>query len=526
MTNNNGVEWSIRMGDGSSMVLEPEHKYGVMRIWDGLKGLIMRFVMRVWMFLKKAWDLGVDEPRKFFHCLKVGVALMVVSLFYYMRPLYDGVGGSAIWAVMTVVVVFEYTVGGTLYKCLNRICATLLAGFLALGVHWVASHSGHQFEPFIMGTSLFILASATTFSRFIPVVKARFDYGCTIFILTYSLISVSGYRVEHLLHVAHERLSTIIIGTCLCIITSMLIFPVWAGTELHLLIPRNMDKLAKSLDCCVAEYFGHDDEESKKSSQGYKCVLNSKASEEAMENFARWEPAHGQFNFRHPWKKYLKIGASSRSCAYCIETLTSCLDSKNQVPESLKNHLDSSCMNLSSSASTVIRELATIVSTTTRSNKIDMAVEDMKNAVQELQNDLKSLPDLLVQPHDKGEESSTPKSLEKNDRVPSQITVIPLMEVIPIVSFASLLMETASRIEENIVKAVEELADSAQFKQPADKMKPKNNPTSKIVSDEEGALQRLRIWWYPDAPGTGSQAVPSLRDDAKTDLGGGRLDLH
>lgn len=99
------------MGDGSSMVLEPEHKYGVMRVWDGLKGLIMRFVMRVWMFLKKAWDLGVDEPRKFFHCLKVGVALMVVSLFYYMRPLYDGVGGSAIWAVMTVVVVFEYTVG-------------------------------------------------------------------------------------------------------------------------------------------------------------------------------------------------------------------------------------------------------------------------------------------------------------------------------------------------------------------------------------------------------------------------------
>jgi len=111
MTNKNGVEWSIRMGDGSSMVLESEHKNGVMRIWEGLKGFFVRFVMRVWKFLKKAWDLGVDEPRKFFHCLKVGVALMVVSLFYYMRPLYDGVGGSAIWAVMTVVVVFEYTVG-------------------------------------------------------------------------------------------------------------------------------------------------------------------------------------------------------------------------------------------------------------------------------------------------------------------------------------------------------------------------------------------------------------------------------
>lgn len=92
---------------------------------------------------------------------------------------------------------------------------------------------------------IFLTASATTFSRFIPVVKARFDYGCTIFILTYSLVSILGYPVDHLLHVAHNRLSTIIIGTCLCIIINMLAFPVW---ELYLLLPRNMDKLAKSLD--------------------------------------------------------------------------------------------------------------------------------------------------------------------------------------------------------------------------------------------------------------------------------------
>nr|XP_043638727.1 aluminum-activated malate transporter 10 [Erigeron canadensis] len=484
MSKKSGIEWSIKVEDGSSVVLEPEHKYGVVRLLDRLKGLVVGFMMRVWMFFKKAWNLGVEDPRKFYHCLKVGVALMVVSMFYYMRPLYDGVGGSAIWAVMTVVVVFEYTVGGTLYKCLNRICATSLAGFLALGVHWIASKSGHQFEPYIMGISLFILASATTFSRFIPVVKARFDYGCTIFILTYSLVSVSGYRVDHLLQVAHERLSTIIIGTCLCIITSMLVFPVWAGLELHLLIPRNMDKLAKSLDCCVAEYFGHDDEESKKNLEGYKCVLNSKASEESMANFARWEPAHGRFNFRHPWKKYLKVGASSRSCAYCIETLKSCLDSRSQVPDSIKNHLDSACMNLSSSSSEVMRELATIVSTMTRSAKIGMAVQDMKNAVLELQNDLKSLPDLLIQPNDQ---------IEKKEVAASDITVMPLIKVIPVVSFASLLIETASRIEENMVKAVEELAESAQFKQPKDETKPKHNQTtSKTVSDEEKVIIALQ----------------------------------
>lgn len=150
-------------------------------------------------------------------------------------------------------------------------------------------------------------------------------------------------------------------------------------------------------------------------------------------------------------------------------------------------------MNLSSTSSNVIRELATIVSTMTRSVKIDMMVEDMKNAVHELQNDLKSLPDLLIQPLDPKEKESTP-TLKDNELVPTEITVMPLMEVIPLVSFASLLIETASRIEENLVKSVEELAESAQFKQPEDEKKPKHNQTtSKIVSDKNNEIVLQRV---------------------------------
>lgn len=143
-------------------------------------------------------------------------------------------------------------------------------------------------------------------------------------------------------------------------------------------------------------------------------------------------------------------------------------------------------MNLSTSSSNVIRELATVVSNMTRSVKLNMAVEDMKNAVLELQNDLNTLPDLLIQAHNKK---------EKNETVSSEVTVMPLFEVIPIVSFASLLIETASRIEENMVKTVEELAEAAKFKQPEYEVKPKNNlmPTNKIISDDENmiALQRV-----------------------------------
>lgn len=38
-------------------------------------------------------------------------------------------------------------------------------------------------------------------------------------------------------------------------------------------------------------------------------------------NFASWEPKHGKFSFRHPWKQYLKIGSLTRQCAYQIESL-------------------------------------------------------------------------------------------------------------------------------------------------------------------------------------------------------------
>lgn len=64
--------------------------------------------MEVAMRIKK---LGQDDPRRIIHSIKVGVALTLVSLFYYWRPLYDGFGASGIWAVITVVVIFEFTVG-------------------------------------------------------------------------------------------------------------------------------------------------------------------------------------------------------------------------------------------------------------------------------------------------------------------------------------------------------------------------------------------------------------------------------
>ena len=106
----NRVEWKIRVADGSSKDLVPESGPAG-RAWLGIQGLIAGLVLKVGRCFKKAWDLAVDDPRKVIHCLKVGTALTVVSLFYYTRPLYEGLGRNAMWGVMTAVVVFENTVG-------------------------------------------------------------------------------------------------------------------------------------------------------------------------------------------------------------------------------------------------------------------------------------------------------------------------------------------------------------------------------------------------------------------------------
>ena len=51
----------------------------------------------------------------------------------------------------------------------------------------------------------------------------------------------------------------------------------------------------------------------------------------AQASFARWEPRHGKFQFRHPWDQYLKIGTLSRQCAHRMEALNGHLNFDVQV---------------------------------------------------------------------------------------------------------------------------------------------------------------------------------------------------
>lgn len=62
---------------------------------------------------KHAWSIGREDPRRAVHALKAGTALTLVSLLYILEPFFKGIGKNAMWAVMTVVVVLEFTAGNS-----------------------------------------------------------------------------------------------------------------------------------------------------------------------------------------------------------------------------------------------------------------------------------------------------------------------------------------------------------------------------------------------------------------------------
>ncbi|XVE79169.1 hypothetical protein DITRI_Ditri14bG0036300 [Diplodiscus trichospermus] len=403
------------------------------------KSLPNKFCAKLMEIVKMAKKVGQDDPRRIIHSLKVALALTLVSLFYYFKPLYDGFGVSAMWAVLTVVVVFEFSVGATLGKGLNRILATFVAGALGVGAHCLATLSGRKGEPILISTFVFIIAAIVTFMRFFPKLKARYDHGLLIFILTFSLVSVSGYRNDQVIKMAHERVSTIIVGSCASVIVCICICPVWIGEDLHNSVAANMEKLGNFLEVFGDEYFkvseASQSDENKSFLRGYRSVLTSKSTEETMATLARWEPGHGRFGYRHPWKMYLKIGNLTRECAYKLEALNGYLNTKMQTPAEIGGKIQGPCAKVSLESSKALKELGSSFRKMVRSRSSVLHIGSSKTAAEELKNLLK------------------PNLWEEAD----------LLEIIPPLSVASLLLEIIECIEK-IAEAENELAKAASFR--------------------------------------------------------------
>ncbi|KAL6642652.1 hypothetical protein ACP70R_020833 [Stipagrostis hirtigluma subsp. patula] len=463
---------------------------------------------------RHACSIGREDPRRAIHALKAGTALILVSLLYILEPLFKGIGKNAMWAVMTVVVVFEFTAGATICKGLNRALGTVMAGSLAFLIEIVAVRSGRVFRAFFVGFSVFLIGFAATYMRFFPSIKKNYDYGVMIFLLTFNLITVSSFRQEDVLPLARDRLSTIAMGCAICLFMSLLVFPNWSGEDLHNSTVRKFEGLARSIEACVHEYFREQDkdgnildkQEARASIQiGYRSVLDSKSSDETLANYASWEPRHSMHCYSYPWQKYVKLGSVLRHFAYTVASLHGCLESEIQTPPSVRSLFRDPCIRVAREVAKVLKELAESIRNHRHCGP-DVLSDHLHEALQDLNSAIRSQPRLFlgskhacaansrmlmelnsgkhmasraILPSFKTDTTSlserkntkTDQPSERTERITLRptlsklaITSLEFSEALPFAAFASLLVEMVVRLE-LVIEEVKDLEEAANFRE-------------------------------------------------------------
>lgn len=102
----------VHVGTGKEMTMgENENEKTTVKWNKSVHVFVERLKRYPSLSWKVIWNVGHEDPRRVIHAFKVGLSLTLASLLYLLEPIYNEMGQSAIWAVMTVVVVLEFTAG-------------------------------------------------------------------------------------------------------------------------------------------------------------------------------------------------------------------------------------------------------------------------------------------------------------------------------------------------------------------------------------------------------------------------------
>ncbi|KQK01611.1 hypothetical protein BRADI_3g57050v3 [Brachypodium distachyon] len=351
------------------------------------------------------WAFARKDPRKPVYSAKVATALALITLLVFLREPSDIVSHS-VWAILTVVVVFEYTIGATLSKGLNRGLGTLTAGGLALAVAESARRIDNLDIVFLIFIT-FVVAFGATLVKLHPKMKP-YEYGLRVFLLTFCYVTVSGYSTGEFIGTAVSRFLLIAIGAAVSLAINIGIHPIWAGEDLHHLVAKNFAGVAKSLEGCVDGYLTCMEYERVPSKiltyqasddplySGYREAVEAQAQEETLLGFAIWEPPHGPYKkMKYPWVSYTKVGGALRHCSFAVMALHGCILSEIQAPPESRRVFSTELHTVGKEGAKVLRELGQRVKTMTRLASPNVLAE-VHHAAEQLQRKIDQRSYILV----------------------------------------------------------------------------------------------------------------------------------
>ncbi|KAG8639092.1 hypothetical protein MANES_14G099800v8 [Manihot esculenta] len=324
-------------------------------------------------FAEKAWEMGRSDPRKIIFAIKMGLALATVSLLIFWKDLYD-ISQYSIWAILTVIVMFEYSIGATFIKGFNRLLGTLCAGMLAFCFAELSLLVG-RWEEVVIVISIFIIA---------------------------------GNRTREYAEAIVTRLVLIALGASVCLVVNVCIYPIWAGDALHSLVVKNFKDVANSLEGCVNGYLKCVEYERIPSRiltfqayddplyNGYKSVMESAGKEDTLLGFAIWEPPHGRFKtFKYTWKNYAEVCGALRHCAFMVMALHGCILSEIQAPAERRQVFQTELQRVGAEAAKVLRELGSKVDKMEKLGPVDI-LKEVHEAAEQLQRKIDEKSYLLI----------------------------------------------------------------------------------------------------------------------------------